>query len=239
MSAEDDKGRNPSLGEINRLLRLERGDVYRDGAPVFDAPTDVQANRVVREAEQGPSGLNVPGYPGRVQPTYDARPINAVDFWRSTQYAPTAGDNPLDWIDLSPPEDLIMEFTIPEGVVAVIKKIRWQFFISRITRATGFVSPQNDSEIPLITVRVDGIVQSPFRQNNSQGIDTGEGKYSALSGMGSPFRDVYIPVETGSTVSLYAGNLYGDSRTYGIKAEVYGQFLLSRGYPANFEPAIF
>lgn len=239
MSAEDDYTLDPTLGELNTQLRLERGEVFREGdGPQYTLANDLRINRVVPDAEQGPTGINVPGYPGMVQSVYDARPANAVDFYRTSNTGNSEA-NAQEWVELTPPEDLLMEFTVPEGTVAVLRAIKWQFFIEKNVSPFSFPPPQDVSPVaPWIAIRINGIIQSPFRQDDALGANIGDGVFSGLSGFGGYWRDIYLPVESNAVVSIFVQHMLGDIAQISGYCEMTGQLLLSRGYPANFEPTI-
>lgn len=219
MNEENEDYQN-ELGELSEPTFEERGGFppqakgvqYQPGQQL---PPDM-AYQNEANAGLGTAVLGGPALGTYVTTTYDARPINARDFFTSAinnaeTDGSTAGEIPADF-----------SFTVPQGYVAVLRGVAWDFSIPSLADE-GSPSPDYNYTFT-VRLQVDGIAVP---------------NYDDIAGFGAFLNDLvpcYVLANEGQTITLSVRITSDNALTIGVNQKLYGNLLLSRGLPTNFEP---
>lgn len=112
---EEFQRQHGDLGELPEDIERERGESYPERgntAPIQGLPSDVAYQ--ARIAEQK-SVIGSPKTNSKVETTFDARPINAVDFYESGGTFGYGVPN------------ASFTFQVPEGRIGILRKFRYEF----------------------------------------------------------------------------------------------------------------
>lgn len=156
-----------------------------------------------------------PLLPVKVTSTFETRPINAQDFFRSGGSIAFSTTTLVD-----DTETATFSFTVPNGRVAILRQFGWQFdpiyVDSTITSMTTFISADNQR-----VANYDSILDLQYIEDRIP------------AHFIFPEKTVITITSIRlSTVSLAARAL---TATPTYLAQLYGNLLLGRGLPTNFE----
>ena len=208
----DNEPDNEGLGYVNPAPIV--GDYIPSLTPAeaLGVPGDIAEQARIARALPGVVGLS-PGYNIDVQSVFDTRPVNATDFHVSTNGFVAA--------DLA--NTLLLSYTVPNGKIALIRGIRWQFTMSAPNSISGI---PDDSAVSgrqkAIILQINGNTPADLIDNN----------IPAFQGVGSNWQDIFIVVGPSQLIEVVSA--IGDTSVFG-HAEIRGTLLLSRGLPYPFE----
>lgn len=176
------------------------------------------------------------GYGGQppvyVISTFDARPINAVDFQtRSGNHPDDIGFLPID--DLDPLANYALaecNYTVQPGRVGVLKAIHIAIVPAQgelFDEGHPIFAPNGASNFRCVyTILVDGVPQEGFA-----GIVTWDGAF------GDIFADCYVLAQEGQTITLRVQTTQNESMFFQALMILSGTLLQATGKAVNFEPA--
>lgn len=238
MSMDDREKEESQLGELTDALFRERGGFpplarnprYQPGqyVPGQTVPPDIAYQGRVGKAVEQFGEFGTVEQSTYVQSTFDARPINGVDFL-TKQKVRIAFQNPNGAAVDVPGE---VSFIVPQGYVGILRGFAWSFNVP--------IFPRDDNDsfemgIVSISVLVNNVAQNFYNDLDAFGANVAN------------FLPTYIIAETGNEIKvrINLGNLnpagitnttlYDEDMTITL----YGNLLLSRGLPAQFEPGSF
>ena len=211
--------RQPGLGDLNRQLSTERGENFDQTASRPQAgyshgsyaPPDMLIQTGILDAAQDVP-LGTPAIDVEVTSTYKARKVNAVDFLKTLE-------GTLNFLTASSNEVMNVGFIVPDNKVCVLAGFKYS------------INPYNndidDDEITA-NLTVDGVPDAFYREMH-------------LGQHLNDYQECYILAPPGSRVALtmstsYVSPIPPGSYTATIGVKFYGQMLVSKGLPTNFEP---
>lgn len=242
MSHEDREKEESQLGELTRPILKERGGfppisnqpLYEQGQPIppmgFDrnTPPDIDYQQDVRRQVDQFGQLGTQPQKTFVTSTFDARPINGVDFLVKEKVR-VAFQNPNGAAVDIPGE---VAFEVPPNYIGILKGFAWSFEVP--------ILPKDDNDNFELVIDNVSVLINNTRQNF----------YDNLQAYGTHVPDLlpcYFIAETGQEIKLRVqlGNKAGGNVTnttlydQDMTITLYGNLLLSRGLPAQFEPGSF
>ena len=201
-------------------LRDERGELdMPEGAPQpprGPVRSSVGVHMPAPEILKGGSGLNLPGVDSGVMSVYDVRPINARDFIAAS----IVGDL------VAGAQTFFMDVRVPQGYVMVVKEFSYQIG----TRSgAGIFTPESDIQVTQVKFFVDGI-EAPYQLP----VESGSGAvFTYRLDNGQDRQKTFILALPNSLVRFQA--VYVGALSDAMYAALYGQLLLYRGMPLQFE----
>lgn len=193
--------------------------------PPTGLPSDIAVESAIR-GESGPPGS--PPIPASVTTTWDARPINARDFLQTR-----VGTMEIDTGD---PPSIKLEneyrYTVPEGYVGVLRG--FSYSASVYTERSLSSLDNGDFSAPVAsTLLIDSLIVPDY-----ESMDLGQSAnfqiptfVIALAGQTFILRTVH----DASIITAIHAALGGRDSVINTRATLYGQILLSRGLPSQFE----
>lgn len=257
MSTEERE--DSELGEVTEPLFEERGGFpreYAKNATVFksghDLPPDVAYQNNALRRSRGSSALGAPKIETRVTSTFDARPINARDFWETgtgvIQATYFASVTPPFWVlntGAGFQNAFLQNFTVPDGYIAILRGFKFKVLDPTVTVLrpanlidTFFISIAGGTTGALISILVDDIPQPNFTN---------------ITGLGFRQNDLvpcYILANAGQVITLkvfppltldypqIAGGVgpTTDLFVYQTNGTLQGNLILDTGLPLQYEP---
>lgn len=227
------------LGELPDDLARERGDLR-----TFSIDTGASQNpdlykaREARDAARD-TGLGSPVMDYTVRSVYDSRPNSARDF---NQWYTSRSDNP----NHNPNDFTGMRrcFTVPQGWVAVIRKVSFRMDPSTVMAGTPGDSSRGAWYDALIKLLVNGACVDP--EVFTTDVGTATSLPTRLDGI--PVRDgddveTWAIADEGFSIGVDIDGYQISSGGYTVSTQprinigFYGNLLLKTGRPAMFEPS--
>lgn len=179
-----------------------------------NVPEDIKAAKSLHDAVKGAKSRPLP-FIASVCSTFDARPINAKDFYITS---PVPGSDVTN--DITNTLQVgSLSWRVPAGHIAILRNIQYQF--------STLYFPY-----PLITVNMTVDIDGEF----SPGI-LGNGFPQETNGNPIP---VYIIADQNKTITVTVNRERTDGGIFPIPEYLniimYGNLLMRRGLPAQFEP---
>lgn len=213
------------LGELPRSIMDERKealDYTMEGSRVdgffakslfdqrnYGPPPDIRQESNVR---------NRPGEMGSiprafdVTSTFDARPVNGRDFLE-TAYLDFEVNG-----DAGTSDTKSISFQVPDGYVGIIRGFR--YFLTR------FLNIEDNSMS--VTVIADSV---PLNNYDLLSLEQIVNDYIPVYGISNPLKALGLNITHPAPIDLL------DEENVGCRVEIYGNLLLSRGIPSQYEPA--
>ncbi len=213
------------LGELPLPNRLERGENigYSDKGTRFDrfsgrslldnrnygAPYDIRQENDVR-SRPGEMG----SIPRRfdVTSTFDARPVNARDFLETFIFNFTVNG------DAGIADTQTSTFQVPDGYIGIIRGFR--YYLSR------YLNIENRSMT--VSVIADGVVLNNY---DNMLLEQIVNDFIPVYGISISLKNIGLKIKHPEPIDIL------DEETVQCRVELYGNLLLSRGIPAQYEPA--
>lgn len=190
-------------------------------------PTDIAAEHRIRSIE---GKIASPGIPANVTSVYDARLINGRDFLHTQKLTITA--------DAMTPASSILtataEFEIPQGFTGVLRGFSYQPHIVVEFTNTFYVDTETVSFVPITsTLLIDELVIPDYNlMDLGQSVEFNLPLFS-IATAGQKFK---LRLTYDVDVAIAAICVMG-AKTFHISTQLYGNLLLSRGLPREFEIA--
>lgn len=213
------------LGELPRSLMDERRealDYTMEGSRVdgffakslfdqrnYGPPPDIRQESNVRN-RPGEMGSIPRGFD--VTSTFDGRPVNGRDFLETTY---------LDFEvngDAGESDTKSISFQVPDGYVGIIRGFR--YFLTR------FLNIEDRSMS--VTVIADSV---PLNNYDLMSLEQIINDYIPVYGISNPLKTLGLNITHPAPIDLL------DEENVGCRVEIYGNLLLSRGIPSQYEPA--
>lgn len=146
-----------------------------------------------------------------VTSTFDARPVNGRDFLETFSFSFLVDGD----ADISDTETLL--FNVPDGYVGIIRGFRYH--LSR------FLNLEDRSMT--VSVLADGVVLNNY---DNMLLEQIVNDFIPVYGISTGLKDIGIRITHPAPIELL------DAETVGCRVELYGNLLLSRGIPSQYEP---
>lgn len=217
-----------TMGELPLPIAVERSEDWKnkDVSSYTGVPPDIAASNNVMQVTRGPTSNISPAIPALVESTFDTRPVNARDFYTTGQGFFQFGTGAVSSFS-----EISLTHNVPQGYAGIIRGFKFR-------AVNPFLWPSNESRfdefnnlIAVTLLRDDIIIPG----------------YAELT-LGQVQNDLipihYVVRENKSfTMRLKASNYYmtainsliGPFRPFYFSMELYGNELLSRGLPTEFE----
>lgn len=233
MAEFEDHQKPQNLGNLPEPISAERGE-YPFGPSTFEnpgvggimdpryrIPPDIRNENAVRQL---PSIDKSPSISALVDSTFDTRPVNAWDFH-------SVGSGILNPGNGSAVDTLTFTHTIPNGYIGILRGFKYKALALAGFRAVSFDNNTDFFDIFSITLLNDNIIVPNFEQM----------KLGQVANVMIPTH--VIGNENKSfTLKLEASDYYMNTvinalltSNMRVSFELYGNHLLSRGLPVNFE----
>lgn len=260
MNEERDQEEKQGLGELTEQLFEEHEGRWpqETRAPTYEQARDqVPSNiayqgDVVNNLEQR-SGVSfqAPTLDKRVQSTYAARPINGRDFIYSgaaTMYA----DYFTGTMELQDQETAVIQYTVPQGFVAVLTGFKFNVLnpsIGANTPNDNFPQPAQTFEQPYqnaiawgttgprVTIRLDDVAVPDLTEMTYLGFYAS--KYIPCYVVADAGQIIQIAIDPPLALQLPPNTGLGgagQASYYSVSGSMRGNLLLKTGVPAQYEP---
>ena len=220
MSREEEEGQENYLGEVPETLFLERGGFPPQAkGPTFESgqqlPPDIAYQDNIQQ-NVGNAPLGTVPQKTYVTTVFDARPINARDFFTSKFESVVNG--------LPPSYNMDTDFIVPNGYIAILRGIWWSFGNNMPLGGETNPPPLNDASFD-VSILVNGIATPNFDSIGSYGVFLNK------------FEKTYILAESQQTITLRLTiSPNQDGASVDVATKMRGNLLLKKGLPLNFEP---
>lgn len=199
--------------------------------PAVGIPTDVEVEDNIR----GVAGdTKSPGIPAGTTTVYDARPINGRDFMHTEIAAITAD------LDNTGGDILTanFSFTIPQGFVGVLRGFSYQPDVFA-EFAPDFFIQTNDTSTPTFVPVTSSLLINELTVPEYDSMDLGQAvePFFPTFALGLGGQQFKLRITYDRDVAVGAVCSVDNLKTFGVRGQLYGNLLLSRGLPRQFEIA--
>lgn len=207
-----------SMGELSEDLLIERGGFGAEvkGVPFQsgkEIPPDIAYQTEVEQIAEQATTQSVP-QSTRVTTVYDARPINARDWTEAGTILMST-----DFTASTPAE---LEFIVPKGYVAIMRGFRWMY-TDTFPFGVGAVPPNNYTVDAGIFV--DDTVQPDYDEIAELGVFLNT-LYPCYI-LAAELQKITLRITPRADAAFSSANVY---------MEMYGNLLLSKGLPLQYQP---